>query len=68
VAYQAEGMVLLTTSQAAHVLNAHVNTVRRWSLKGILPVYRIGPRGDRRYRLYDLQRLLIEQYDRSDLA
>ena len=39
---------LLTTAQVADFLNVHVNTARRWSNKGILEAYRIGPRGDRR--------------------
>ena len=35
---------LLTTSEAAELLNVHVNTVRRWSNKGILKTYYVGPR------------------------
>ena len=62
------GSSLLTASEAAHLLSAHVNTVRRWSAQGKLPAYRIGPRGDRRYRLEDLRGFLIEQYNRLDLA
>jgi len=34
--------ILLTTTQAAELLNIHANTVRRWSNKGILATYRIG--------------------------
>ena len=36
----------------------HPNTVRAWSDAGRLRYYRINPRGDRRYRLGDLQRFL----------
>ena len=36
----------------------HPNTVRAWSDAGRLRFYRINPRGDRRYRLGDLQRFL----------
>lgn len=36
----------------------HANTVRAWSDAGRLRYYRINPRGDRRYRLGDLQRFL----------
>lgn len=40
---------LLTTRQAAEILNVHENTIRRWSEKGIINPYRIGPRADRRF-------------------
>ena len=40
---------LLTTRQAAQILNVHENTVRRWSERGIIKHYRIGPRSDRRF-------------------
>lgn len=49
---------LLTTTEAAELLNIHVNTVRRWSNKGILETYRIGSRGDRRVRRGDVDKLL----------
>ena len=44
---------LLTSSEAASLLHTHINTVRRWSNLGILPSFRIGPRGDRRFRKKD---------------
>ena len=40
---------LLTTRQAAEILNVHENTIRRWSEKGIIKPFRIGPRADRRF-------------------
>lgn len=46
---------------AALLLNVHVNTVRRWSNKGILLVYRIGPRGDRRFTRRDIDNLLLKK-------
>jgi diguanylate cyclase (GGDEF)-like protein/excisionase family DNA binding protein len=48
----------LTVARAAHVLGVHPNTIRAWSDAGRLRYYRINPRGDRRYRLGDLQRFL----------
>lgn len=51
---------LLTTAQAAELLNVHVNTIRRWGNKGILETYRIGPRGDRRLRRQDIDNLLLK--------
>ena len=51
---------LLTPGNAARLLNIHVNTVRRWSNKGILSVYRLGPRGDRRFQRQEVNSLIAE--------
>jgi diguanylate cyclase (GGDEF)-like protein/excisionase family DNA binding protein len=48
----------LSVTKAARVLGVHPNTVRAWSDAGRLRYYRINPRGDRRYRLGDIQRFL----------
>src|SRR5512146_2038344 len=48
----------MTVTKAAQVLGVHPNTVRAWSEAGRLRYYRINPRGDRRYRMTDLQRFL----------
>jgi diguanylate cyclase (GGDEF)-like protein len=45
-------------TKAARLLGVHPNTIRAWSDAGRLRYYRINPRGDRRYRLGDLQRFL----------
>jgi excisionase family DNA binding protein len=50
---------LLTIRQASRLLNVHPNTIRRWSDEGIIKSYRIGPRGDRRFRLEDVNRLIV---------
>jgi excisionase family DNA binding protein len=52
------GDATLSVTKAAHVLGVHPNTVRAWSEAGRLRYYRINDRGDRRYRLADLQRFL----------
>jgi excisionase family DNA binding protein len=49
---------MLTVREAARLLNAHGNTVRRWSDQGKLRAIRIGPRGDRRFRRYDINLFL----------
>jgi excisionase family DNA binding protein len=49
---------MLTTSDVARLLNIHINTVRRWSNQGILKTYRIGSRGDRRFRQEDITSFL----------
>ena len=51
---------LLTATQVAKRLNIHINTVRRWTNKGILPAYRVGPRGDRRFKRDDIALFLQE--------
>jgi excisionase family DNA binding protein len=52
---------LLTTSDVARMLNVHINTVRRWSNQGILKTYRIGSRGDRRFREADIASFLSQE-------
>jgi excisionase family DNA binding protein len=51
---------ILTSRDVAFLLNVHINTVRRWQNQGYLPGYRIGPRGDRRFRLEDIECFLVE--------
>ena len=48
----------LTIAETAHLLNVHINTVRRWSDQGMLKSYRIGTRGDRRFRREDIDSFL----------
>ena len=52
---------MLTISEVAQLLNVHINTVRRWSNQGTLKSYRIGSRGDRRYRQEDINSFLVEE-------
>lgn len=52
---------MLTSSDVARLLNVHINTVRRWSNRGLLKSYRIGPRGDRRFHQQDISTFLVEQ-------
>ena len=52
---------MLTTSDVAHLLNIHINTVRRWSNRGVIKTYRISSRGDRRFRQEDVSSFLSEQ-------
>jgi len=55
-----DSKVMFGTGDVAQLLNLHVGTVRRWSDKGILKAYRIGSRGDRRFRREDVDALLKE--------
>ena len=51
---------MMTISEVARFLNVHVNTLRRWSERGIIVSYRIGPRGDRRFPREAIARFLTE--------
>jgi len=52
---------MLTASDVARLLNVHLNTVRRWSNQGVLKAYRIGSRGDRRFRQEDIDYFLSQE-------
>ena len=54
--------VTLTVQQTSDLLHVHSNTLRRWNDAGLLPAYRIGPRGDRRFRREDVVQFL-EQFN-----
>jgi excisionase family DNA binding protein len=54
---------MLTTSDVARLLNVHINTVRRWSNQGVIKAYRIGSRGDRRFRQEDVTVFLAQQHN-----
>lgn len=45
---------MLTVRQVADFLHVSICTVRRWSNNGTLKYYRVGSRGDRRYRREDV--------------
>ncbi len=48
----------VSVALAASILGVHSNTVRTWTEQGRLPVLRINARGDRRYRVADLEAFL----------
>ncbi len=52
---------MLTVREVSQLLHVHSNTLRRWSDQGVLKAYRIGPRGDRRFKPEDIAVLLLEQ-------
>ena len=53
-----DSKVMLRTAEAGVLIGVHINTIRRWTEKGVLSAYRIGSRGDRRYRREDIERFL----------
>jgi excisionase family DNA binding protein len=52
---------MLTVREVSQLLHVHTNTLRRWSDQGILKAYRIGPRGDRRFKPEDIAVLLLQE-------
>ena len=59
--YHSQMSNMLTTGEVARIFNVHASTVRRWSEQGIIKAYRIGPRGDRRFRREDVAVLYFEK-------
>ena len=51
---------MLTTTEAARYLSVHPNTIRRWESQGLLPAFRLGRRGDRRFLRDDMERFLTQ--------
>ena len=58
---------MLTIGEVAQLLNVHINTVRRWSNQGILKAYRIGHRGDRRFREEDISSFLSKEGNDAEM-
>jgi len=64
MAEKARDSEMLTTTEVAHLLHVHPNTVRHWTNRGLLRAYRLGPRRDRRFRREDLA-VFIEDNGRT---
>ena len=52
---------LLKIREAAEMLNVNPETLRRWDNEGRLKAVRIGRRKDRRYKVEDLQKLMVTE-------
>ena len=46
---------ILTTRELAKILNVHINTVRKWADRGIIPCRKVGKRNDRVFDKKDIQ-------------
>lgn len=56
-----EDLELMTCSEVADFLRVHYNSVRRWSRSGKLKAFKVGSRGDWRYRYRDVLDFLFAQ-------
>lgn len=52
---------MLTTGEVARLLSVHPSTVRWWSRRQKIKAYRIGPRGDRRFRRDEVAAFFLER-------
>jgi excisionase family DNA binding protein len=57
---------LLTVREASQLLHVHENTLRHWGEKGVIKAYRIGPRGDRRFKSEDIATLVFGEGTEDD--
>jgi excisionase family DNA binding protein len=57
---------MLNTRAASELLNVSVNTLRRWGDAGKIDFWRISPRGDRRFKREDIERLAWGLFKNSD--
>ena len=51
---------IMTCDEVAEFLRVHVSSVRRWSRCGKLRAYKVGGRGDYRYRKQDVLAFLYD--------
>ncbi len=49
---------LLRMSEAQELLGVSANTMRRWDKEEILKAIRINPKGNRRYKREDIEKLM----------
>jgi excisionase family DNA binding protein len=56
-----EAKPMLTIAEASEMLRLHPNTIRRWADSGKLKAYRLGSRGDRRFRREDVEAILARK-------
>jgi len=58
--YRSDGKAIMTCDEVAEYLRVHVSSVRRWSRSGKLTAFKVGERGDWRYRKQDVLAFLYD--------
>ncbi|MGI8420361.1 MAG: helix-turn-helix domain-containing protein [Candidatus Levyibacteriota bacterium] len=53
-----EALKLIRIKEAAELLGVNPATLRKWDKEGKLPAIKISKRGDRRYRIEDIEKFL----------
>jgi excisionase family DNA binding protein len=59
---------MLTARQVSDFLHVTICTIRRWTDKGMLKSYRVGPRRDRGFRREDVLRFLEKSTRELDIG
>ena len=61
----ADSKAIMTCDEVAEFLRVHVSSVRRWSRSGKLRAFKVGGRGDWRYRQQDVLAFLYDTNTRG---
>ena len=59
---------LLSISEVSGIFGIHQDTLRNWEKKGLITPLRVGPRGDRKYRPEDIERIANDKSLVKDLG
>ena len=57
---KSDDRAIMTCDEVAEYLRVHVGSVRRWSRSGKLTAFKVGERGDWRYRQQDVMAFLYD--------
>lgn len=57
---------LISLKEVSKRLSVHPNTLRNWEKKGIITSVRIGVRGDRKYKVVDIMKILQGQIEKLE--
>jgi len=57
---RADNEAIMTCDEVADYLRVHIGSVRRWSRSGKLTAFKVGERGDWRYRQQDVRAFLYD--------
>jgi len=68
IGLKADDKAIMTCDEVAEYLRVHVNSVRRWSRCGKLTAFKVGGRGDWRYRQQDVMAFLCYSNARGQRA
>jgi len=66
--YGSDGKAIMTCDEVAEYLRVHVSSVRRWSRSGKLTAFKVGERGDWRYRKQDVLAFLYDAKEANPMG